>query len=327
MTSNPGDGSMYLTGGRQRVRKGEEWNAYDQAVILRVDGGTGATTTAVSYVSPPEARASANASIVFKGASLFDNHLYVPTNTEVLIYEVPSFKRAGYLSLPWFNDVHHVCPSRAGSLLVVSTGLDMIVEVTPQGVTLREWAALGGDPWQRFSKQTDYRLVPTTKPHLSHPNYVIEIGDDVWVCRPFQEDLQCVTNPDRRVPFRGQGHDGVRRDGKIYFTTVKGTVHIVDEDTMTLEDVVDLNQIDDRKAALGWTRGILPLNHDLCWVGFSRLRPTRLQENLSWVRHGFSQFYLPTRIALYDLARRVLLREIETETNGIHAIFSILPAL
>jgi hypothetical protein len=162
--------------------------------------------------------------------------------------------------------------------------------------------------------------------HLSHPNYAIEIGDDIWVSRPFQEDLQCVTNPDRRVPFRGQGHDGMQKDGKIYFTTVNGTVHIVDQDTMRLEDVVDLNQIDDRKYALGWTRGILPLEDDLCWVGFSRLRPTRLQDNLSWVRHGFSQFYLPTRIALYDLAKRILLREIETETSGVHAMFSILPA-
>jgi hypothetical protein len=165
-------------------------------------------------VSPLEVRAGADASIVVKGASLSDDRLYVSTNTEVLIYEVPSFKRAGYLSLPWFNDVHHVCPTRTGTLFVVSTGLDMVAEVTPQGVTLRAWAALGGDLWKRFSKVTDYRLVPTTKPHLSHPNCAIEIGDDIWVSRPFQEDLQCVTNPDRRVPFRGQATTACRRMGR-----------------------------------------------------------------------------------------------------------------
>jgi hypothetical protein len=61
-----------------------------------------------------------------------------------------------------------------------------------------------------------------------------------------------------------------------------------------------------------------------CWIGFSRLRPTRLEENLSWVRHGFRDKYLPTRITLYDFEQNAVLDNLNVEPYGLHAIFSIL---
>jgi hypothetical protein len=318
--------SLYLTGGRQKSRALDEWHAYESGIILRLDGA-GCITTATEYTSPPEACPDDEPSVSFKAGSILGNRLYVPTNTEVVIYEIPSFRQIGYLSLPWFNDIHHVCPARNGNLLVVSTGLDMVAEVTSDGSTAREWAVLGGDPWGKFSRQIDYRKVATTKPHASHPNFVIEAGDDIWVSRAAQKDAICLTDPTRRVEFGNFPHDGVRKNGRIYFTTVNGYIHVVDEDTMTLAESIDLNKIDDRGVSLGWARSILPLQDGLCWVGFTRLRPTKLQDNLSWVKHGFKQFYLPTRIALYDLVRQKLLREENIEPYGIHAIFSILPSL
>ena len=304
----------------------DEWHAYESGIILRLDGA-GCITTATEYTSPPEACPDDEPSVSFKAGSILGNRLYVPTNTEVVIYEIPSFRQIGYLSLPWFNDIHHVCPARNGNLLVVSTGLDMVAEVTSDGSTVREWAVLGGDPWGKFSRQIDYRKVATTKPHASHPNFVIEVGNDIWVSRAAQKDAICLTDPTRRVEFGNFPHDGVRKNGRIYFTTVNGHIHVVDEDTMTLAESIDLNKIDDRGVSLGWARSILPLEDGLCWVGFTRLRPTKLQDNLSWVKHGFKQFYLPTRIALYDLVRQKLLREENIEPYGIHAIFSILPTL
>ncbi len=81
---------------------------------------------------------------------------------------------------------------------------------------------------------------------------------------------------------------------------------------------------DDRP--LGWCRGLLTRGHQ-AWVGFSRLRPTKLRQNLSWVRHGFRetvhQRRLPTRIALYDLERPARLRDIDLEGAGLNAVFSI----
>ncbi len=316
--------SLYLTGGRQKSRTVDEWHAYEKCVILRMDAA-GCISTAVEYASPPDACPDTEPSMNFKAASIHGDRMYVPTNTEILIYEVPAFRQVGYMSLPWFNDVHHVCVARNGNLLVASTGLDMVAEVTPAGEIVREWAVLGGNTWDKFSRQTDYRKVSTTKPHASHPNFIIEVGDDLWVSRAHQKDAVCLTDPARRIEFRGFPHDGVRRDGRLYFTTVNGWVHVVDESTMTLVDSFDLNQIGNREVALGWMRSILPVSDGLCWIGFTRLRPTKLQENLSWVKHGFKQFYLPTRIALYDLPGQKLLREVDIEPYGIHAIFSILP--
>jgi len=317
--------SLYLTGGRQKPRRDDDWNAYDNAIILHLDTATGEINTLVEYVSPLDACAGADASMNFKSATLQGNRLYIPTNTEILTYEVPSFRRVGYLSLPWFNDVHFVGLARNGNLLVVSTGLDMVGEVTPDGQTVRQWSALGDDIWQKFSKDTDYQKVMTTQPHLSHPNFAIEVGDDIWVSRGKQHDVYCVTQPGKRVGFCGHPHDGVQIDGKVHFTTVNGFIHVLDEDTMTIEDTIDLNQIEQREVDLGWMRGILPMSDGLCWVGFTRLRPTKLRENLSWVKHKFKQYRMPTRISLYDLKRKAILHEVDIEPYGINAVFSILP--
>jgi hypothetical protein len=192
---------LYLTGGRQKSRSLDEWHAYERAVILRVAPDQSEVTCPVEYVSPPEVCPDADPSFIFKAPSLHGDRLFVPTNTEILIYEVPALRRAGYLSLPCFNDVHHVCVSPAGNLLVVSTGLDIVMEMTQDGRILREWSALGGNTWERFSRETDYRKVETTKPHASHPNHVWHDGEEIWVSRFKQRDAICLTRPGRRIEF------------------------------------------------------------------------------------------------------------------------------
>ena len=62
----------------------------------------------------------------------------------------------------------------------------------------------------------------------------------------------------------------------------------------------------------------------MIWVGFSRIRPTRFRDNVSWVARGFKRT-LPTRIALYDLTRRTCVMEHDLEPMGIGAVYSILP--
>src|SRR5437879_7271691 len=144
--------ALYLTGGRKKSRKLEEWHAYERAVILRVAPDVSEVTSPVEYVSPPGVCPDVDPSFILKAPSLHGNRLFVPTNPEVLIYEVPTLRRVGYLSLPCSNDVHHVCVSPAGNLLVVSTGLDAVMEITNQGKVLREWPVLGGNTWERFSR-------------------------------------------------------------------------------------------------------------------------------------------------------------------------------
>jgi hypothetical protein len=146
----------------------------------------------------------------------------------------------------------------------------------------------------------------------------------------FEQRDAVAVDPSRnghRAPFAVgiQGiHDGHVAGDRLVFTSVDG--HVVRFDTATGERRdFDLNSLkkpgDDRP--LGWCRGVLTDGDARrAWVGFSRIRETKLRQNLSWIRNGFRE-RLPTRISLYDLERPALLREINLERAGLNAIFSI----
>jgi hypothetical protein len=321
---------VYVTGGRQRknaTNTEAEWSLYDHALIVRLDTETGRSERVVEYVSPPEACADDRPAFLFKSASLEGGRLYACTSTEVLIYDVPGFQRVSYLSLPCFNDVHHVSPAGDGTLLVVSTGLDMVVRLSPSGRVLWQWSVLGEDPWRRFSPDVDYRKVPTTKPHKAHPNFVFQLGDDVWSTRAVQGDAVCLTRPGLRIGLGTElVHDGHLHGGRIYFTTVDGTLVIVDQASLRVERVVDLKTIDnDARALLGWCRGVMVLDDRRVWVAFTRVRKTRFKEHVNWVKHVFRDVEKPTHMALYDIDACRILNEIDLEQHGLNVVFSMLP--
>lgn len=318
---------LFICGGRQRttvIRKLEEWQSCECAVIVELNPDKGESRVCVEYVSPPDAVPEELPSFLFKSGTLKDNKLYTCTSTEVLIYELPTFRLENCISLPCFNDLHHVYPSRRGTLLVVVTGLDMVVEITTSGTVVREWSVLGENIWARFSRETDYRKVATTKPHHSHPNHTFELGQEVWVTRLQQRDAICLTTPGPRIDIAVQRpHDGYLFQDKIYFTTVDGHIVIANQKTMQVEQTIDLNQMSNRSdQVLGWCRGVLPLDERWLWVGFTRVRPTKFVENVSWIRHGHR--HKSTHIALYDLKRHTCEREIELEPLGVGVVFSLL---
>ncbi len=192
---------LYVLGGKQRklvFKKEEEWNLYESALILKVDTESGNVETCVEYRTPSEARAHEHSSSTFKSGTLLGDVLYACTNTEVLVFSLPTFRLINYISLPCFNDVHHVMPSWDGTLLAAVTGLDMVVRFTVQGELLDQWSVLQQPPWERFSPAIDYRKVASTKPHQSHPNFVFELNRDVWVTRCVQRDAICLTHPGKR---------------------------------------------------------------------------------------------------------------------------------
>jgi hypothetical protein len=322
--------SVYIVGGQQRgprsmLEGDESWYRYRKGLVLRVDLDEDRVEQCVEYISPADVCANEDPAILFKSATLEDNRLYACTQTEVLVYRLPEFSVDHYISLPCFNDVHHVRPTHDGTLLVAISGLDMVAEVTLCGDVLREWNTLGEDPWQRFSRDVDYRRVASLKPHRSHPNQVFFIGDEIWATRFEQRDAICLTNPERRIDIGIERvHDGVVDDGKVYFTTVNGHVVIVDATTLETLDVIDLNEMSMPNALLGWCRGIM-IDDQRIWVGFSRLRLTKLRENLSWVRKGFKH-HLPTSITCYDLEERACIKEVDLQARGLDAVFSIFPA-
>ena len=322
---------FYVIGGRQKpgvdTAKTDEWHYYSAGTIVSVDPD-GSIHSCVEHVTPPDACASAHdPSILFKSGTLVGNCLYVPTQTELLVYTVPSFQRVAYLSLPCFNDVHHVSPGPDGTLLVANTGLDMVVEVTRDGLVRREWSVIGEALWTRFSREVDYRKVVTTKPHRSHPNHVFMLGEDVWVTRCNQHDAVCLT---REQPVIRLGddlvHDGLVRDGRIHFTTVSGHVVVVDADSLRVDCRYDLNAMYDGKRSLGWARGLELVDADHIVVGFSRLRPTKWKQNVQWVKNhlgGEAGDVFPTRIAMFDVRRSRFCWEVDFERVGMNAVFSI----
>ena len=323
---------LYVLGGKQRrllLKAEEEWNLYESALILELDTTSGAVQTCVEYRSPIEVRAHEHSSSIFKSGTLVNDTLYACTNTEILVYKLPQFEQINYISLPCFNDVHHVTPASDGTLLVVSTGLDMVVRLTPQGELIEQWDVLGAPPWQRFSREIDYRKVESTKPHQSHPNFVFELGRDVWVTRLYQRDAICLTDREKRIDIALEfPHDGLVRGREIYFTLVDGRVVVANTDTLAIDSVFDLKIMDDPNALLGWCRGVLPAAEQQLWVGFTRVRKTRFQENVQWVKRVFKEGMVerPTHISLYDIAQGRCLQEFDLEVHGMNIIFSIFLA-
>ena len=322
-----------MLGARQRsslLKREEEWHLYESALVLEVDTLTGSAQVKAEYKSPEEARATGQSSNMFKSGTFAGNKLYTCTSTEVLVFDLPEFRISNYISLPCFNDLHHVVPDPEGNLLVASTGLEMIVKITPDGHILHQWNVLGEGVWDKFSPDIDYRKVDSTKPHRAHPNFVFQLNGQIWVTRFFQRDAICLTDPGKRIEIGVQApHDGLVRGNSIHFTTVDGHIVVVDKNSLQIDQLVDLKAINGERALLGWCRGLLPVDKDKFWIGFTRVRKTKFHENLLWVRNVFRDGMTekPSHIALYDTTRRECLQEIDLEPHGMNVIFSIFPGL
>lgn len=323
--------AIWVVGGEQRgvPHFAREWRLYKKALVLKAEGGR--VERVLEYESPTAHRPDDSPSIVFKAASITGNRAYLCTQTEILICDFPSFAIRQVISLPCFNDVHHVAVAPDSRLFVAVTGLDAVAELAPDGTLLRLTSVVGGSVWDRFSQTVDYRKVPTTKPHQAHPNFVFFIDGQPWVTRFEQRDA---------IPLHGKRndadvfrlgdepvHDGYVAGRHVYFTTVDG--YILRFDLASREKrsfVLPAMRGSYRDRPLGWCRGILPLG-DKVWVGFSRVRFTELRRNLDWIRRGFREIDrlppAPTRIACYDLAGNTLLEEIVLEQQAMNTIFSI----
>lgn len=307
-----------------------EAHIYNEALVLELDTETGKTVPWLRYTSPPEVTPDHLPSILFKAGTRTDRHFYLCTQTEVLVYDLVTRAQTAYLSLPFFNDLHHVTPTPEGTLLIANTGLDMVVEVTLSGEVVQMWNTLGEGVWDRFDPDTDYRKIASTKPHRSHPNYVFIHGKDRWVTRFEQRDALCLTDPSKRIEIGGERvHDGVVCGDRVFFTCVDGHLVVADLKTRTRTKVIDLNAIRPKaEPMLGWCRGIALLDEDHVFIAFSRLRVTKFHQKVLWAqrRLGMKQDVLdrtPTRLVLYNVRTGTFCREFNLEPDDMNAIFSV----
>lgn len=330
---------VYVVGGRQREDRslrdlGDGWYGYGTGVILEVSPS--GVKTVKEYVSKPGTHGPDDA-VLFKCASRVGDRMYCSTQTEIVVFSLPDFAEIAHVSLPRFNDVHHVLPTGRGTALVANSGLETVIEIrladgdaddeehARDGEVVREWNVLGLNTWTVHDPDVDYRIGVSTKPHAAHPNHVFTMDGEPWATRFERRDAISLDDPDRRIHVGTERvHDGVVHDGAVYFTTVDATIVAAGVDDLEVRARWSLDDGGDSDEILGWCRGLCFVDHG-CWVGFSRIRPTRLRSTVSWIRQrGSSQ--APTRIALYSPDDWRLRHEVDLEPHDLNAVFSIIPA-
>ena len=324
--------TYYITGGRQRqarLRSRDEWHAYGKAVLVYLDTRTGESRCVLEYESPPGRRPQKDPSFVFKAGAWDGDDLLLCTQTEIIVFDPRTETIRRTVSHPWLNDVHHV-ERFEGRLHVVSTGLDALLVFDEADQDIVEVHSVNDtDTWSRFDQDTDYRLVSTTKPHMSHPNFVYRHHGERWVSRFEQRDTRRIDGTQVSLRLADDPvHDGVVVGDDVWFTVVSGQVVVTRPAEQRVLARYDLNAMAPRSSRpLGWCRGIhVTPEHTL--LGFSRLRPTQLKQNLSWLRRPLGKQLepLPTRVCAYDLQGGKKLESWTLESLGISSIFSILPA-
>jgi hypothetical protein len=87
---------------------------------------------------------------------------------------------------------------------------------------------------------------------------------------------------------------------------------------------MDLTKAHPDDMLLGWARGLM-LDGDFMWVGFSRIRPTKIRENVGWLVRGLKRDF-GTHVGCYDLRTGESVQQIAVEQYGLSAIFGIYRA-
>jgi hypothetical protein len=207
----------------------------------------------------------------------------------------------------------------------------MVFKVSLAGEVVQEWCVVDEAPWTRFSRSVDYRKIETTKPHLSHPNFVFELNGETWVTRFTQRDAVSLNGSNGRIDIAMEKpHDGMLWGDYLVFTVVDGRLIIANRHTLRVDRVIDLRQIQDRNQQVlpAWCRGVLPVDARTMWVGFTRIRRTLFRENVRWAKMVLREGTVvkPTHIALFDIANGVCQKEIDLEPYGLNCVFGIFPA-
>jgi len=323
-----------VTGGLERSKNPDflEGRGYDTGKIIRLDIENQKTEDLVVFNEQSKLFDKANypdeyPNILMTAGAVKGDAIWISSESEIFEYSYPQFELRRRVSLPCFQNIHHVNVLE-NNIAVVSTGLDMIVLLDMETLEPESFINVEGkDAWHRFDKNVDYRKVHSTKPHDCHPNYVFEFNGDIWVTRLKQQDVVNISNPKQKIAIGGGGiHDGIVKDGYIYFTCVVGEIVIVNATTLKVENRIDLRKIEGTDRPLGWCRGI-SIEDNIVHVAFSHLRPTKIRENISWARDVLTGgiAITKTRVVGYDINKKEKIGEYIMPKNSISAIYSIIP--
>ena len=304
------DARFVISGGTQSSGTKPQ---YSNAKLLfcQIKNGVFSVQTSVDYKPKPSQQAS-DTNVVFKGASVDNDKLYVVTETELLIYDCKTQTLLESISDPSFNDLHHVMVND-GKYFIVNTGQDAITIVQGENITHQHLAR--HSELNRITPNIDYRQQASTKPHLLHPNYCFMLNDKCWVTRCDTMDAVSLEVPHERLLIGTDlVHDGVVFKQQLFFTTVNGCIKIFDTQRKELLHSVDLHEFVPN--VYGWCRGILPLKNNLVLVGLSKRRSSKSRKNIGSTNDA--------RLLLVDVFKQELHADINMSDHGMDAIFSIV---
>ena len=142
---------LYIVGGKQREARtvtdhDPNWYSYSSGLVLKVDTVSEQVTVCYEHTSK-EGTCLPNDPVLFKSGSRNGDEIYLCSQTEVMVFDLPSFDLKTHISLPFFNDVHHVIAGEDDSLIVANTGLEMVVNLSRDGDILNAWNVLAEDAW------------------------------------------------------------------------------------------------------------------------------------------------------------------------------------
>ncbi|MBI5430588.1 MAG: hypothetical protein HY938_09045 [Nitrosomonadales bacterium] len=324
---------LLITGGVLRENGFElgEGKYYGCASLLCLDTGSGTVDQLLAVHEGNENFPDVHPNLEFTVGDVEGDKLWLATDTEIRLYQYPSLALLKTFSHPCFHNIHAVAV-RGDELYVTSTGLDMVVVLNKQdGSILKYLNAEGKLTWHRFSPDTDYRKLHSTRPHDSHPNYVFWIDDEPWVTRCTQEDAVSLSDTRRRIDISGPRkpisvHDGIVRGGQVFFTTVDGSIVIADTKTLQPVETIQITAMEGYGGLRGWCRGLY-FSGGLAYVGFSRLRKTRRTEKVEWIKSLLKRGEMVEECSVLaiDLKRKKILADYRIPAGTIDAIYSIFP--
>lgn len=302
---------------------------YDKATLMQLDLESGEYSEVLCKTEGGVNYPAEHPNLQYTAPCLEGDFLWLPTDTEVYKYQLPSFEELACFSHPCFQNLHsaHIFGEE---LVVSSTGLDNIVVMDKHSGAVKDiYGTEGKGPWHRFNDQTDYRQVHSTRPHVTHPNFVFKIDDDYWVTRCGFEDAVKINDVEDKIKVGQKDiiavHDGITWNGKVVFTRVDGFIVVCDPKTREV-----LNKIDpfenERNRPLGWCRGLC-IEEGIFYIGYSKLRKTKLKSKLKYLTKGNFKFTSGNNslVVAYDLANQKVLRIYESDDDVIDAIYGILP--
>jgi hypothetical protein len=99
------------------------------------------------------------------GLALLEGAIYASSWTDHSVHVIRPGKQRSCLSHPWFNHLHTAEPTEWGTLLIASAGIDLILELSPEGELKWHWFgpdhgySLPDSKRAVLDSETDYRVI------------------------------------------------------------------------------------------------------------------------------------------------------------------------